>query len=1033
MALATQKTDKIQGNSGSSSEGKFTYKDGGVIYQPSPYALGRLYNYDGDTTTVISRTYFTFNMTNKLHAGSTINQVNVVYNTSYAVYTFKITQVANVTSNDSTNYNAIGNGNTMNSGIPYGTNSGTSPLVSPNIKNIMPHTGTFYLGALSENETGNDTHSAVASLTLYVIETYTAQSITLTAENNLHGQHAGQIGVGVNGGATSHSSPYGFTATEQQTVNLQAYDNQMFGNYSSVYNDIEAPNNRSQWTKTIPGHNEAFYANPQSTTYSANINDNNGLFVDYLKYNFAVSRNDETEFDGTSSAGVVTHIVESNSGTVPAPSTKTVGSNNYNFAGWENGGNGVFSPTDNSLYPNPAMYKVTHKSNNASAFVNNSQRKLVRTRDGWLHQVYESMGHVWLEQSTDGGSTWFIGNGGTYLDNGAGKCPSIDWHYNVSAPTNTNYYAVVVAYQQQSGNTYTIEYAVFKYANGSYVRQSSSGPLYTEPSGGDQYATTNANPNIAWGEYYYFALAFERKSTVGSMQPGIYWCYGIMYETTLYSYSPLILINGTTSGSTNATISLNKLSSDYTNFWIVYQQGSSSIYYVQLFCTQSGSGWIPSQPRSPGLMSAASGVKNYQPSIVQMPDSYDLRACWIRDWYGVGSMTPYYVNVVYWDIYSPSVYNCTGNMVNSVSLNIRDSSSNTYYAFAQNTNNSTWQNFGSNGSSTISLNTTGRNIQLSNGPSSAAMYASSYYPVSLPYYFQTSNSFGQLQKTESGQMNIGRGAVLVKGDAQFCYSLKSLTVDNTSIKFRDIPVNASVSSKPQLTEESMYFPSLDSLNEVLLSEPFSISGSPSVTITEQAGFADTSKAITALGSNGYIACKLELIDNTANKTIAKIKDWKITASSPGSYGLSTSSLDVHKLGAMTVRVRMTISTNVDNLQGALMNEYGTIDKNALAKSAMNQIIVLQSPEIVTTYALSQNYPNPFNPTTTIAYQIPNDGKVTIKIFDVTGREVTTLVDEFKSSGQYSVKFDASRLSSGIYFYSIRSGDYNAVKKMSLIK
>ena len=281
-------------------------------------------------------------------------------------------------------------------------------------------------------------------------------------------------------------------------------------------------------------------------------------------------------------------------------------------------------------------------------------------------------------------------------------------------------------------------------------------------------------------------------------------------------------------------------------------------------------------------MSAASGVKNYQPSIVQMPNSYDFRACWIRDWYGMGSMTPYYVNVVYWDIYSQAVYNCTGNMVNSVSLNIRDNSSNIYYAFAQNTNNSTWQNFGSNGSSTISLNTTGRNIQLSNGPSSAAIYASAYYPVSLPYYFQTSNSFGQLQKTESGQMNIGRGAVLVRGDAQFCYSLKSLTVDNTSIKFRDVPVNTSVSVKAQLTENSMYFPSLDSLNEGPLSEPFSISGSPSVTIVEQAGFADTSKAIIALGSSGYIACKLELIDNTTNKTIAKIKDWKITASSPGS-------------------------------------------------------------------------------------------------------------------------------------------------------
>ena len=116
-----------------------------------------------------------------------------------------------------------------------------------------------------------------------------------------------------------------------------------------------------------------------------------------------------------------------------------------------------------------------------------------------------------------------------------------------------------------------------------------------------------------------------------------------------------------------------------------------------------------------------------------------------------------------------------------------------------------------------------------------------------------------------------------------------------------------------------------------------------------------------------------------------------------------------------------------------MNEYGTIDNNALAKSAMNQIIVLQGPEIVTTYTLSQNYPNPFNPTTTIAYQIPNDGKVTIKIFDVTGREVTTLVDEFKSAGSYTIQFDASHLSSGTYFYSIKSGDYNAVKKMSLIK
>ena len=87
---------------------------------------------------------------------------------------------------------------------------------------------------------------------------------------------------------------------------------------------------------------------------------------------------------------------------------------------------------------------------------------------------------------------------------------------------------------------------------------------------------------------------------------------------------------------------------------------------------------------------------------------------------------------------------------------------------------------------------------------------------------------------------------------------------------------------------------------------------------------------------------------------------------------------------------------------------------------------------VTEYGI-ENYPNPFNPTTTIAYQLPKDGRVTIKIFDAIGREVTTLVDEFKPSGRYSVQFDASHLSSGIYFYSLRSGSFNVVKKMSLIK
>jgi hypothetical protein len=89
--------------------------------------------------------------------------------------------------------------------------------------------------------------------------------------------------------------------------------------------------------------------------------------------------------------------------------------------------------------------------------------------------------------------------------------------------------------------------------------------------------------------------------------------------------------------------------------------------------------------------------------------------------------------------------------------------------------------------------------------------------------------------------------------------------------------------------------------------------------------------------------------------------------------------------------------------------------------------------IVKVYSLEQNYPNPFNPATTIKYSIPKNGFVKLTIYDVVGKEVTTLVNEFKPAGNYLVDFDASSLSSGIYFYKITSGEFTSVKKMMLIK
>lgn len=90
-------------------------------------------------------------------------------------------------------------------------------------------------------------------------------------------------------------------------------------------------------------------------------------------------------------------------------------------------------------------------------------------------------------------------------------------------------------------------------------------------------------------------------------------------------------------------------------------------------------------------------------------------------------------------------------------------------------------------------------------------------------------------------------------------------------------------------------------------------------------------------------------------------------------------------------------------------------------------------EVPQSYLLKQNYPNPFNPVTNINFSIPNAGLVKLVIYDMMGREITTLVNENLSAGSYKADFDASSISSGTYFYTITSGDFTDTKKMVLIK
>jgi minor extracellular serine protease Vpr len=128
------------------------------------------------------------------------------------------------------------------------------------------------------------------------------------------------------------------------------------------------------------------------------------------------------------------------------------------------------------------------------------------------------------------------------------------------------------------------------------------------------------------------------------------------------------------------------------------------------------------------------------------------------------------------------------------------------------------------------------------------------------------------------------------------------------------------------------------------------------------------------------------------------------------------------------------SSVVDDLTGSVPNNefgHGKID----AYAALQQLVTTVEEEVVlpAEFALLQNYPNPFNPATTVTYSIPTKNHVTIKVYDVLGNEVATLVNAEKPAGNHNVEFDANNFSSGLYFYRINAGNFNEVKKMMLLK
>jgi hypothetical protein len=203
--------------------------------------------------------------------------------------------------------------------------------------------------------------------------------------------------------------------------------------------------------------------------------------------------------------------------------------------------------------------------------------------------------------------------------------------------------------------------------------------------------------------------------------------------------------------------------------------------------------------------------------------------------------------------------------------------------------------------------------------------------------------------------------------------------------------------------------------------------------------ATPSTVFTGFGTCGNAALPVELNSFTAISQVHGVQLAWSTATEQNNLGFevqrSVNSNAFSKIafvdGHGTTNAPQSYSYVDASASGKASYRLKQIDRDG--KFTYSQTVEVNTAGTVSTYALGQNYPNPFNPATTISYTLPAAGQISLKVYDMLGKEVATLVNGMRPAGANTTSFDASYLPSGMYFYTLRSAGFSATKKMLLVK
>lgn len=229
-------------------------------------------------------------------------------------------------------------------------------------------------------------------------------------------------------------------------------------------------------------------------------------------------------------------------------------------------------------------------------------------------------------------------------------------------------------------------------------------------------------------------------------------------------------------------------------------------------------------------------------------------------------------------------------------------------------------------------------------------------------------------------------------------------------------------------EIPLWILSLEDLNTNLITNSFTANENNSLVYSIEYGVTDSVLALVRL-QNKFISFRVELIDQLTGVVLAELNNIQMDGNNVEKLKTATFNFNITGLPNSSLVIRLKVNNNLEPQYAAAVIKS---DESVLLKNNPVELN-LSGTAVITEYSLEQNFPNPFNPSTIIKFQIPKDGFVSLKVYDILGNEITTLINEEKSRGRYEVNFNGSSLANGVYIYKIQSGDFISSKKMILLK